>query len=99
MAQRHHELVGPETPIMWIWNVDMGSDPGVELVGQPRDRAAWWPLPVRTAIACRQLDWHDGEPPLCRPAALRRQWHSPARRCRYGCERRARASKDRGRHH
>ena len=31
---------------MRIRSIDMRSDPGVELVHQPSDRAARWPLPV-----------------------------------------------------
>ena len=42
----------------------MRSDPGVELVHQPGDRTAWWPLPVRPAIAGCDLDRHHGEAPL-----------------------------------
>ena len=90
VAQRHHELVRPETPIMRIWSVDMRSDAGVELVHQPSDRAARRPLPVRTAIAGRDLDRHHREPPLRLSRQRRRgNRHSPARRCRCGCGRRA----------
>ena len=49
---------------MWIRCVDMRSDTGVELVHQPSDRAARRPLPVRPAIAGRDLDRHHGEAPL-----------------------------------
>ena len=64
VAQRHDELVRPETPIMRIWSVDMRSDAGVELVDQPSDRTARRPLPVRTAVAGRDLDRQDGEAAL-----------------------------------
>ena len=42
----------------------MRSDTGVELVHQPSDRTARWPLSIRTAIAGRDLDRHHREPPL-----------------------------------
>ena len=64
VAQRDHELVGPETPIMRIRSVDMRSDAGVELVHQPSDRTARRPLSVRPAIAGRDLDRHHREAPL-----------------------------------
>ena len=64
VAQRDHELVRAEAAIMWIWSVDVRSDPGIELVHQPSDRAARRPLAVRTAIAGRHLDRHHGEASL-----------------------------------
>jgi hypothetical protein len=64
VAQRDHELVRAEAPIMRIRCIHMRSDAGVELVHQPSDRAAWRPLAVRTAIAGRDLHGHHGEAPL-----------------------------------
>ena len=64
VAQRHDELVRPETPIMRIWSVDVRSDAGVEFVHQPSDRTARRPLSVRPAIAGRDLDRHHREAPL-----------------------------------
>ena len=49
---------------MRIRCVDMRSDAGIELVHQPGDRAARWPLAVRPAIAGRDLDRHHREAPL-----------------------------------
>jgi hypothetical protein len=42
------------TPITWIRCIDMRSDTGVELVHQPSDRTARWPLAVRPAMAGRR---------------------------------------------
>ena len=64
VAQRDHELVGPEKPIVRIWSVDVRSDTGVELGHGPSDRTAQRPLPVWPAIAGRNLDRQHGEPPL-----------------------------------
>ena len=50
--------------MMRIRSVDMGSETSVELVHEPSDRAARWPLSVRPAIAGRDLNRHDREAPL-----------------------------------